>query len=138
MKNVIPFIIFTMFINFIFDSLYMGLIIGFRMITCFIITYIFSKTITINELSNAIVILFTPLKIFNIDINSIGLIISISICMIPILKEEIISIIKTVKTKGGKLNFHYLFIIMKPLIISIFKRTSQLEMVLISKGYKEL
>ena len=123
MKKVLLFIIFTMFINLIFDGLYIGIIIGIRMIICFIITYVFSKTITVTELSNAIVKILTLLTFFNINTNSIGLIISISICMIPILKEEITSIIKTVKSKGGRLNIHYLFIIMKPLIISIFKRT---------------
>ena len=64
--------------------------------------------------------------------------ISISICMIPILKEEIISIIKAIKSKGGKIDIRYLFIIMKPLLISIFKKTNQIEKTLIAKGYKEV
>ena len=138
LKTILPFIIFTMCINYIMDGLYSGIIIGIRMLICYKTTYIFSKTITVLELSDTIQKICTPLKFFKIEINNVGLMISISICMIPILKEEIVSIIKAVKSKGGKIDIRYLFIIMKPLLISIFKNTNQIEKTLIAKGYKEV
>ena len=138
LNNILPFIFFTMCINYIIDGLYSGIIIGIRMLICYNTTYIFSKIITVLELSDIIQKICMPLKFFKIEINNIGLMISISICMIPILREEIISIIQAVKSKGGKIDIRYLFIIMKPLLISIFKNTNQIEKTLIAKGYKEV
>ena len=54
LKILLPFIIFTMLINIIFDSLYNGIIIGIRLIICYNSTYIFSKTLTIMEIAETI------------------------------------------------------------------------------------
>ncbi len=136
-RMVLPFIAFTVLVNIIFDGLYNGIIIGIRIIICYNGTYIFSKKITVLEIIDAIQKLCYPLKIFKINTNNIGMIVSISICIIPVLKSEIYSLSKTMKSKGKLIKIKSTIIIMKPMLISILKRTNQIEKTLIAKAYIE-
>ena len=65
------------------------------------------------------------------------MIVSISICMIPVLKHEIKAIIQSMKAKGKTMKINNIKIIMKPLLISVLERTAQMEKVLIAKAYVE-
>lgn len=136
-RMVLPFIAFTVLVNIIFDGLYSGIIIGIRIIICYNATYIFYKKITVLEIIDAIQKLCYPLKIFKINTNNIGMIVSISICIIPVLKSEIYSLSKTMKSKGKLIQIKSTIIIMKPMLISILRRTNQIEKTLIAKAYIE-
>lgn len=135
LKLFIPFIIFTAVINIVFSGLYEGILIGIRIIICYSITYIYSKTVTIVEISDTIQKLLYPLKIFKIDTNNIGIMISISICMIPILKNEIYTLKNAMKSKGKLLKINTMIIVIKPILISILNKTKEMEKALISKAY---
>jgi len=137
LKLLLPFILFTSFLNIILDSWVMGVIIGIRIIFCYNITYIFSKSLTVFEIAEVIEKLFFPYKLFKINTKNIGIMVSISLCMIPIMKNEIISLKNTMKIKGKKMKFNNFLIIMKPMLISILRKTSQLEKSIISKAYVE-
>ena len=129
-------IIFTSLINIFFDSLYSSLLLGIRLFICYFTTYIYSKKIKISDLSEAIELLFYPFRIFKINTSNIGIIISIAICMIPVLRQEIFFAKNTLISRGQKLNISFMTIILKPLLISVLKRTNEMEKTLISKGYK--
>ncbi len=135
LKKYLPFIIFTIIINIIFDSFYGGILIGIKIYICYNATYIYSKTVTLTEISETIQIICYPLKIFKINIKDIGIMISVAICMIPILKNEISTVIYSLKAKGKKINMKSIVIIIKPILISTLKRTNEIEKTLIAKAY---
>ena len=137
-RVLLPFIVFTVLINIFFDSLYDGIIIGIRIMICYNITYIFSKTITVLEVADTIQKICYPLKMFKINTNNIGMIVSISICMIPVLKSEIHAISQAMKSKGKLVKINSTIIIMKSMLISILRRTNQIEKTLIAKAYMEI
>lgn len=130
-------VIFTTIINMIFGSIEEGIVLGFRILIAYNITYIFSTTFNILDLTQTIETMLRPLSIFKIDVKNISLIISISLCMIPILKNELEQTKNSLKSKGYKFKITNLNLYIKPVIISIIKRTDELEKTLIVKGYKE-
>lgn len=129
-------IIFTVIINIIFDSLYTGILFGVRLLLCYFTTYIFSKNIKIYELTEVIETITYPLKIFKINTREIGIIISIAICMIPVLRFEINTIKNSLISKGQKPGISFIKNASKPLMISILMKTDELEKTLIAKAYK--
>ena len=108
-----------------------------KIFNCYIATYIFSKVLTISEIVDTIQKLCYPLKIFKINTNNIGIIVSISICMIPVLKREMYTLIQAMKSKGKLIKINNTIIIMKSMFISILIRSGQIERTLISKAYRE-
>lgn len=133
----LPFILFTVLINIIFENIFLGILIGIRLILCYNITYAFSRLFTIMEFSNTIEKICIPLKLFKVNTRNIGIIISIAICMIPVFKNEMQDMIKTMKSKGKNLKINNISILMKPVLIQTLRRTNQIEKTLISKGYIE-
>lgn len=57
--------------------------------------------------------------------------------MIPILSKELEQTKDSLKSKGYKFKLNNLNLYIKPVIISILKRTDELEKTLIVKGYQE-
>ena len=137
LKILLPFIIFTMLMNFILDSIQAGVLIGVKLVICYHVTYIFSKTMTISELASTIQNLCFPLKLFKVNTHNISIMISIAICMVPILKNEMNTLLKAMKSKGQKITIKSFSLMMKPMLISVFRKTSQMEKTLMAKGYTE-
>lgn len=137
LKLLLPFIGFTVILNTIFDSVYFGILIGVRIIICYNITYIFSKSLTVFELADIIQKLCYPLKLFKVNTKNIGIMVGVSLCMIPILKNEILTLVKAMKSKGKTMKLNSFVIIMKPMLISVLKKTSQMEKTLMAKAYME-
>lgn len=131
-----PFIMFTGIINIIFDSLIAGILISIRIVICYNVTYVFSKTMTVSELANTIKNLCCPLKLFKINTENIGIMVLISICMIPVFKSELYSVIQAMKSKGKMMRISSITIIMKPILISVLKKTNEIEKTLVAKGYE--
>lgn len=100
-------------------------------------TYIFSTTFDILEFARTIEILLNPLFIFKINVKDISLIISIALCMIPILSKELEQTKDSLKSRGYKFKLNNLDLYIKPIMISILKKTDELEKTLIVKAYKE-
>jgi len=137
LKILMPIVIFTILINIISSGIYDATLIGIRMVVCFLMTYIYSKTVTTLEISETIQKLFYPLKLFKVNTKNIGIMVSIAICMIPILKEEIESLIKSMKSRGKQIKITNITIVIKPLLISILNKTIHMEKSLISRVYSE-
>lgn len=139
-KNIrllLPFVLLTGLLNIVLGDLKIGLLMIIRLLIAYQITYIFSKSMTSVEVAKVIQSLAYPLKIFKIDNEKIGIMISISFCVLPILKSEIECKRYALKAKGVEFKVRNSFMIMKPLFISILRRTNEMEGSLMAKGYQE-
>lgn len=142
-KNLIklmPFILFTVVINIIFVDLEFAILIGVRLILVCNISYVFSKTISYTEFGEVIEKLLFPLKIFKVNPKEIGIIITIALSFMPILKDELLQIKNSLKAKGMNMTNINLIknanLIFKPFFVSVLQRINEVEMSLRAKGYE--
>ena len=142
-KNLIklmPFILFTVVINIIFVDLKFAILIGVRLILVCNISYVFSKTISYTEFGEVIEKLLFPLKIFKVNPKEIGIIITIALSFMPILKDELLQIKNSLKAKGMNMTNINLIknanLIFKPFFVSVLQRINEVEMSLRAKGYE--
>ena len=70
-----------------------------------------------------------PLKIFKINPENIGMMMRIAFCVLPILKTEIEQKRYALKAKGMEPKLSNITIMIKPLLISILRRTNEMEKV---------
>ena len=124
-------------LNIILGNIEDGIVLGIRIMIAYNFTYIFSTTFDILEFARTIEILLNPLFIFKINVKDISLIISIALCMIPILSKELEQTKDSLKSRGYKFKLNNLDLYIKPIMISILKKTDELEKTLIVKAYKE-
>lgn len=137
LKLLMILVIFTTIINMIFGNIEEGIVLGMRILIAYNFTYLFSATFDILEFSRTVEIILNPLYFFKINVKDISLIISIALCMIPILSKELEQTKNSLKSKGYKLKLNNLDLYIKPIMISILKKTDELEKTLIVKGYQE-
>ena len=139
--EIMPFIILTAIINLLFKDIQGAILVFIRLILVCNMTFIFSKIITTTKLTIVLEKIFTPLKLFKINPKDISIIVAISIAFIPILKNEIMQIKYSLKSKGMKTDVLYILknlnIIFKPLFVSIIQRIGDIEASLKSKSYVE-
>lgn len=134
------FVLITAIINaFIVDINY-AVLIGIKLILVCIMTYIFSQMLSYMEFATVIEDLVYPLKLIGINPKDLGLLITIAISFIPILREELERIKYVLLVKGFKLNainvIKNMNIIFKPLFVSIMERIDEIEYSLKAKGYQ--
>lgn len=138
--KLMPFILFTVVINIIFVYLEFAILIGVRLILVCNISYVFSKTISYTEFGEVIEKLLFPLKIFKVNPKEIGIIITIALSFMPILKDELLQIKNSLKAKGMNMTNINLIknanLIFKPFFISVLQRINEVEMSLRAKGYE--
>lgn len=139
--NLMPFILFTVFINMLAMEVMGAILIGIRLILICHITYIFGKTTSVMKIAKAIQTLLYPLKWFGVNVNNIGIMISISISFIPIIKQEIQNIKYSLISKGVNMCFinqiKHINHIMGPLFYSLLRKVREIEEALKSKAYIE-
>ena len=138
--KLLPFILFTSLINILVVDLESAILITVRLIIVCNISYIFSKTITYLEFANVIEKIFYPLKVFKIDPKDIGLIVTIALSFMPIMKDELFQMKNNLKVKGIRLTKINLVknmgLIFKPFFVSVLQRINEIEMSLQAKGYQ--
>lgn len=139
--KLLPFILFTVVVNILFADLEFAILIGVRLILVCNLSYIFSKTITYTEFGEIIEKLMCPFKIFGVNPKEIGLVITIALSFMPIMKSEFEQIRNVLKVKGIRpTNFNILknlSLIFKPFFISVLQRLNEVEMSLKAKGWQE-
>lgn len=137
--KLLPFIVFVVLINLILMSKEEAILIGIRLILVCNFTYIFTRNFTPQQLSNSIEKILTPLKIFKVNTRDIGIMISIAVAFVPILRDEGNKIKESLKSKGFNVNginmIKNINLILVPLIVSILKRVGHIENAFKSKGY---
>lgn len=137
LRFLLPFVFFTGLLNSILENLETGGLMMIRILLAYVATYSFSKSMTTVEFAKVIENLMVPLRIFNINHKNIGIMISISLCVIPILKSELEQKRYALKAKGLQLKWNNMLMIIKPLLISILRRTNEMEKSLRARGYEE-
>ena len=139
--KLLPFILFTIAINTIFADLRFSILIGVRLVLVCNLSYVFSKTISYMEFAEVIEKVVYPLKVFGINPKEIGLMVSIALSFVPIMKNEFSQIRNVLKVKGIKLTVFNLLknsgLVFKPFFISVMQRLNEIEMSLKAKGYQE-
>lgn len=131
-----PLLLITLLFNWWLADFKEAIFVLSRLIICFGITFVFSKICTPMQIANGMEKLFQPLKLFKVDTKYISLMISIAICMIPIFIKEISTTMKAIEAKGQKASIKNIKIFSRPLLISLMKKTNEMEKSLISKAYK--
>lgn len=134
------FVLITALINVFVVDINYAILIGIKLILVCSITYIFSTTLSYMEFATVIEILSYPLKLIGVNPKDIGLLITIALSFIPILKEELSRIKYVLLVKGFKINTINILkntnIIFKPLFVSIMERINEIEYSLKAKGYE--
>lgn len=139
--NLMPFILFTVLINVWTMGVMEAIQIGIRLIIVCHMTYIFGRTTTAMQIAKAIQTLLYPLKWIGVNINNIGIIVSIAITFIPIIKKEIQNIKYSLMAKGFDMRLgnqiKHINYIMGPLFYSLLRKVKEIEDALKSKAYIE-
>lgn len=134
------FVLITALINVFGVDINYAILIGIKLILVCSITYIFSTTLSYIEFATVIETLAYPLKLIGVNPKDIGLLITIALSFIPILKEELSRIKYVLLVKGFKINTINILkntnIIFKPLFVSIMERINEIEYSLKAKGYE--
>ena len=139
--KLLPFILFTVIINALAMDIIDAILIGIRLMLVCNITYIYGKTTTAMQIAKAITSILLPLKLFGVNTNNIGIMVSIAITFIPIIKQEIQNIKYSLKSKGFDMRLgntiKHINYIMVPLFYSLLKKVREIEEALKAKAYVE-
>lgn len=133
LEILVPFVLFTVILNIFLGSLKLGILMAIRLLVAYQVTFIFSNLMTSMELAKVIQNFAFPLRIFKVNPEKIGLIVSISFCVIPILKNEVEQKKYALEAKGAS----NLLLAIEPIFISILRRTNEMEKALRAKAYEE-
>ena len=136
--SLMPFIILTSILNLILGNLTEMILISLKLIIVCNITFIYKSALGTINIIQTIEKIFSPLKYIGISSSDISIIINISFISIPTFLKEIKVINHSLLSKGVK-NFSISNIkyTAKLILISIFKKTNELEFALKSKGFLE-
>lgn len=144
LKNIFKILFLVLFIflfNLIFDNVISCLLISWKILIVANGAFIFSCKVSPTKLAYGLQQLFFPLKIFKVDTNNLSLMIVIALNFIPIISRDISTLKETLYARNVKLNLktflsqsYWLFIIF---FANMFKNVDDIEMVLISRGYKQ-
>ena len=132
----LPFILFTFIFNLILDNYINAIWMAVKLLLVCNTTYIYSRTITVSQLAKTIRTICKPLEIFKINTEEIELIVSISLSMIPVLKNEYIEVKEACKAKNITFNIKNMKVILSKVLLSTIKRINEIDESLVEKGYE--
>ncbi len=122
--GLLSFIIFIFFINFLCDvNINISILFSIRLILIVLYSSILTLTTSPDELIYGLEHILSPLKIFKLPINSLALILSLTIRFIPLVFEMGKGIIKCYESRGikfSKLSLRNKLSYMKSIIIPVF------------------
>ncbi len=125
--------------NGIHNSVFMALRIIILVIFGLLLTY----TTTPTNITNGLESLLKPLTIFNIDVHSFAMTMTIALRFIPTLLEEVEKIMQAQKSRGADMDSGGIIArvkavipIMIPLFISSFRRANELEYAMECRCYR--
>lgn len=134
-KKIVIFFIITAIINSVVTNLIYASYILIRLITAYIISYIYIKMVNINQTIKAINVLLSPLKLFKVNINDLSLTITLALRILPCIFDELDQKYMALKSKGYKLKINNISLLLKPIIVSLILRVNEFEDALKLKGY---
>ena len=125
------------------DGIYTAVFMAVRIILLVVAGSMLTYTTTPTDLTDAIERLFSPLKVFKIDIHTIAMVMTIALRFIPTLTEEIQKIMAAQKSRGADMEtgsiirrVKGLVPVLIPLFISSFRRANDLAYAMDCRCYK--
>ena len=125
------------------SGIYTAIFMAVRIILLVVAGSMLTYTTTPTDLTDAIERLFSPLKIFKIDIHTVAMTMTIALRFIPTLTEEIEKIMAAQKSRGADMDsggiIHRakaLVPILIPLFISSFRRANELAYAMDCRCYR--
>jgi energy-coupling factor transport system permease protein len=134
---ILPFVLFAALFNFILGYLKDAADLSIRLILIVNITQGYKKSTSVDDLSSAIEILFSPLKIFKIEGRDIGLMVCIALAFIPVLRRDFKQIRLALCAKGMKMTARNFTYVLVPFFTGILQRTDEIAKAIRTKGYDE-
>lgn len=139
--SILPFLLFTIIFNVIFNGDYLEpLIIGVKILIAWGATNILSQKMPTVILATAVSNLLYPFKFLGLDLKEVALIITIAISFIPILSQELSDIRNALVAKN--FDFSLKNLITRPQIFivtyinAVFNRIDEIEKSLIAKAFE--
>lgn len=124
-------------------GIYTAIFMAVRIILLVVIGSMLTYTTTPTDLTDAIERLFSPLKVFKLDIHTVAMTMTIALRFIPTLIEEIDKIMAAQKSRGADMEsgglIHRakaLVPVLIPLFISSFRRANELAYAMDCRCYK--
>lgn len=125
------------------EGIYTAIFMAVRIILLVIVGSMLTYTTTPTDLTDAIERLFSPLKVFKLDIHTVAMTMTIALRFIPTLIEEIDKIMAAQKSRGADMEtgglIHRakaLIPVLIPLFISSFRRANELAYAMDCRCYK--
>jgi energy-coupling factor transport system permease protein len=132
----LPFIVFACVFNLALGYAEDAVNLALRLVLIGNMTQCYKKTASAADLSGAIETLFSPLRVFKIEGRDIGLMVSISLAFLPVLRRDFASIRLALLAKGMRLGPRSLKYLLPPFFTGIFRRTGEISRALRIKGYE--
>jgi energy-coupling factor transporter transmembrane protein EcfT len=132
----LPFIAFAALINALLGDLREMILVALRLILVWGATFVFRQRTGSMELSGAVALLFYPVKFFGMDPQDLGLMVSIALTFVPILRREMEDIIRALKAKGMKPSLRNAGYILMPFLGGVLKRSGEIALALKARGYE--
>lgn len=131
-------VIITFIFNILFGYYLEAILISIRLLLVCNITFIFTYKMGNSNIISGLEFLFKPAKLIGISPSDIALIINIAITFIPIFIRDINQTFLSMQSKGlKKYSIKSLKYTAKILMISLFKKTNDIEYTLKAKNYIE-
>lgn len=128
-----PFVLFTFVFNCLLDNFVNACWISAKLLIVFNITISYANTTSVLEVSDTIRLLFSPLKLFNVNVDDIRIMVCISLSILPVLKNDLYEVKNACISKNIKFNILNMKYILSRFFINLLKRVNEIEESLIIK-----
>ena len=135
-RSLLPFILFAALFNLALGYWEDAVFLSVRLLLIGNMTQCYRKSSSASDLAKAIETLCAPLKLFNIDGRDIGLMVSISLAFIPVLRRDFNAIRLALRAKGMNMTFRNARYILKPFFSGILKRSDEIANAIRTKAYE--
>ena len=159
LKDILPFLLTILLMNGLFfpgehvlwkrwifcvseEGLRQGFSILIVMAELVMLSAVLRRTTTPLQLTDAVVKLLSPLRYLGVDVNEIGLLLSLAIQFIPVLQEESRVIVRAQQARGAKVTKGRLtdraravVPMVIPIFLSAFRRGDELAQAMESRGF---
>jgi energy-coupling factor transport system permease protein len=135
-RSFFPFILFAALFNLALGFWEDAVFLSIRLLLIGNMTQCYRKASSASDLAKAIETLCLPLKLFKIDGRDIGLMVSISLAFIPVLRRDFNTIRLALRAKGMNMTFRNAGYILKPFFSGILKRSGEIANAIRTKAYE--
>jgi energy-coupling factor transport system permease protein len=134
---ILPFVLLAAAFNLILGYVKDAIILSARLFLVCNMTLCYKKAVSMEDLTAAVEILFSPLKVFKIKGKDVGLMVCIALAFIPVLRRDFKQIRLALCAKGMKMTIKNATYLLIPFFVGILQRTDEIAKAIRTKGYDE-